>query len=49
MNRGFDRVNPAPGKLCDRDSIVCALETGQFARYASGVWFPQTPWSDHRW
>ena len=34
-------VNTARGKLCDRDSIVRALGSGQLASYAGDVWFPQ--------
>jgi formate dehydrogenase len=49
MKRGTYIVNTARGKLCDRDSIVRALESGQLAGYAGDVWFPQPPPKDHPW
>ena len=49
MKRGAYIVNTARGKICDRDAIVRALETGQLAGYAGDVWFPQPPPSDHPW
>jgi formate dehydrogenase len=33
-------VNTARGKICDRDAIARALESGQLAGYAGDVWFP---------
>jgi formate dehydrogenase len=49
MKRGAYIVNTARGKICDRDSIVRALESGQIAGYAGDVWFPQPPPKDHPW
>ena len=41
MKRGAYLVNTARGKICDRDAVVRALESGQLAGYAGDVWFPQ--------
>jgi formate dehydrogenase len=49
MKRGAYIVNTARGKICDRDAIVRALETGQLAGYAGDVWFPQPAPKDHPW
>jgi formate dehydrogenase len=49
MKRGTYIVNTARGKLCDRDAIVRALESGHLAGYAGDVWFPQPPPKDHPW
>lgn len=49
MKRGAYLVNTARGKICDRDAIVRALESGQLAGYAGDVWFPQPPSKDHPW
>lgn len=49
MKRGSYIVNTARGKICDRDAIVRALESGQLAGYAGDVWFPQPPSGDHPW
>jgi len=49
MKRGTYLVNTARGKICDRDAVVRALETGQLAGYAGDVWFPQPAPSDHPW
>ncbi|OYY10064.1 MAG: formate dehydrogenase [Rhizobiales bacterium 35-68-8] len=49
FKRGAYLVNTARGKLCDRDAIVRALETGQLAGYAGDVWFPQPAPQDHPW
>lgn len=49
FRRGAYLVNTARGKLCDRDSIVRALESGQLAGYAGDVWFPQPAPMDHPW
>ncbi len=49
MKRGSYIVNTARGKICDRDAIVRALESGQIAGYAGDVWFPQPPPRDHPW
>ncbi len=49
MRRGSYLVNTARGKICDRDAIVRALESGQLAGYAGDVWFPQPAPNDHPW
>ena len=49
MKRGSYIVNTARGKICDRDAIVRALESGQLAGYAGDVWFPQPAPADHPW
>jgi formate dehydrogenase len=49
MKRGAYLVNTARGKICDRDAIVRALESGQLAGYAGDVWFPQPAPPDHPW
>ena len=49
MQRGAYIVNTARGKICDRDAIARALESGQLAGYAGDVWFPQPPPADHPW
>jgi len=49
MKRGAYLVNTARGKICERDAIVRALESGQLAGYAGDVWFPQPAPSDHPW
>jgi formate dehydrogenase len=49
MKRGAYLINTARGKICDRDSIVGALESGQLAGYAGDVWFPQPAPRDHPW
>src|SRR5262245_14608507 len=49
MKRGSYIVNTARAKICDRDAIVRALESGQLAGYAGDVWFPQPPGKDHPW
>ena len=49
MKRGSYIVNTARGKICNRDAIVRALETGQLAGYAGDVWFPQPAPNDHPW
>ena len=49
MKRGSYIVNTARGKICDRDAIVRALESGQLAAYAGDVWFPQPAPKDHPW
>ncbi len=49
MKRGAYIINTARGKICDRDAIVRALESGQIAGYAGDVWFPQPPPADHPW
>ena len=49
MKRGAYIVNTARGKICDRDDIAAALESGQLGGYAGDVWFPQPPPKDHPW
>lgn len=49
MRRGTYLVNTARGKICDRDAVVRALESGQLAGYAGDVWFPQPAPADHPW
>jgi len=49
FKRGAYLINTARGKLCDRDAIVQALESGQLAGYAGDVWFPQPAPQDHPW
>jgi formate dehydrogenase len=49
MKRGAYLVNTARGKICDRDAVVRALESGQLAGYAGDVWFPQPAPPDHPW
>jgi formate dehydrogenase len=49
MKRGAYIVNTARGKICNRDAIAAALESGHLAGYAGDVWFPQPPPSDHPW
>lgn len=49
MKRGSYLINTARGKICDRNAIVRALESGQLAGYAGDVWFPQPAPQDHPW
>jgi formate dehydrogenase len=49
MKRGAYIVNTARAKICDRDAIVRALESGKLAGYAGDVWFPQPAPRDHPW
>jgi formate dehydrogenase len=49
MKRGAYLVNTARGKICDREAVVRALNSGQLASYAGDVWFPQPPPKDHPW
>jgi len=49
MKRGSYLVNTARGKICNRDAVVRALESGQLAGYAGDVWFPQPAPKDHPW
>ena len=49
MKRGAYLVNTARGKICNRDAIVRALQSGQLAGYAGDVWFPQPAPRDHPW
>jgi formate dehydrogenase len=49
MKRGAYLVNTARGKICNRDAIAGALESGQLAGYAGDVWFPQPAPREHLW
>ena len=49
MKRGSYLINTARGKICDRDAVARACESGQLAGYAGDVWFPQPPPKDHPW
>ena len=49
MKRGAYLVNTARGKICDRDAVARALESGRLAGYAGDVWFPQPAPEDHPW
>ena len=49
MKRGAYLVNTARGKICDRDAVAAALQSGQLAGYAGDVWFPQPAPQDHPW
>ena len=42
-------INTARGKICDKDAIARACESGQLSGYAGDVWFPQPPPNDHVW
>src|SRR5688572_24021640 len=49
MKRGAYLINTARGKICDRDAVAKALESGQLAGYAGDVWFPQPAPVEHPW
>lgn len=49
MKRGAYLINTARGKICDRDAVVRALESGRLAGYAGDVWFPQPAPREHPW
>jgi formate dehydrogenase len=49
MKRGAYLINTARGKICNRDAVARALESGQLAGYAGDVWFPQPAPRDHPW
>lgn len=49
MKRGAYLINTARGKICDRDAIARACDSGQLAGYAGDVWFPQPAPQDHPW
>ncbi len=49
MKRGSYLINTARGKICDRDAVVRALESGQLAVYAGEVWILQAAPKDHPW
>lgn len=49
MKRGSYLINTARGKICDKEAVSRALESGQLAGYAGDVWFPQPAPQDHPW
>lgn len=49
MKKGAYIVNTARGKLCDREAVRKALESGHIAGYAGDVWFPQPAPVGHPW
>ena len=49
MKRGSYLINTARGKICDRDAVARACESGRLAGYAGDVWFPQPAPRDHPW
>jgi formate dehydrogenase len=49
MKRGAYLINTARGKICDRDAVARACESGELAGYAGDVWFPQPAPRDHPW
>lgn len=49
MKRGAYLINTARGKICNREAITKACESGQLAGYAGDVWFPQPAPADHPW
>jgi len=49
MKHGACIINTARAKICDRDAITRALESGHLAGYAGDVWFPQPAPKDHPW
>ena len=49
MKRGAYLVNTARARICDRDAVVAALETGQLAGYGGDVWWPQPAPAGHPW
>ena len=49
MKRGAYMINTARGKICDRDAVARACESGRLAGYAGDVWFPQPAPKDHPW
>ena len=49
MRRGAYLVNTARGKICNRDAVAAALQSGHLAGYAGDAWFPQPAPQDHPW
>ena len=49
MKRGAYLIDTARAKICDRDAVVAACQSGQLAGYAGDVWFPQPAPADHPW
>lgn len=49
MKPGAYLINTARGKICNREAIAKALESGQLSGYAGDVWFPQPAPASHIW
>jgi len=49
MKRGAYLVNTARCRICDRDAVVRALQSGRLAGYAGDVWYPQPAPPNHPW
>ncbi|MFD2177559.1 NAD-dependent formate dehydrogenase [Veronia pacifica] len=49
MKKGAYIINTARGKICNREAVAAALESGQLSGYAGDVWFPQPAPNDHIW
>ena len=49
MKKGAYIINTARGKICNREAIVEALQSGHLSGYAGDVWFPQPAPNDHVW
>ena len=49
MKIGAYIINTARGKICNREAIAAALESGQLSGYAGDVWFPQPAPNDYIW
>ncbi len=49
MKPGSYLVNTARGKICNKEAVAAALESGHLAGYAGDVWFPQPAPVDHPW
>ncbi|MDP1602246.1 MAG: NAD-dependent formate dehydrogenase [Legionella sp.] len=49
MKKGAYLINTARGKICDRDAIARACNSGHIAGYAGDVWFPQPAPENHPW
>ena len=49
MKKGAYLINTARGKICNKDAVAKALESGQLSGYAGDVWFPQPAPNDHIW
>jgi len=49
MKKGAYLVNTARGKICNKEDVAAALESGQLSGYAGDVWFPQPAPRDHIW
>jgi formate dehydrogenase len=49
MKKGAYIINTARGKICNREAVAEALESGHLSGYAGDVWFPQPAPNDHIW